>query len=173
MRDRWYVYNLANNRITTLMPNYCDGLAETVTPMPGDYDGDGRADYALYCNFDGQPAEWEIEYSSGGFANPSFGVRGDKAVPADYDGDGKTDVAVFRPATGTWFVQRSGDMATEIVNWGLANDKLVPADYDGDGKADIAIFRDGNWWIRKSQSGISVQQFGLGGDSPVPAAFFP
>jgi hypothetical protein len=173
MRDRWYVYNLANNRITTLVPNYCDGLAETVTPTPGDYDGDGRADYAVYCNFDGKPGEWEIEYSAGGSANPSFGVRGDKAVPADYDGDGKTDIAVFRPSTGTWFILRSGDLITDIVNWGVAGDRLAPGDYDGDGKADIAIFRDGTWWIRQSRNGISIQQFGLNGDRPVPAAFLP
>jgi len=36
-----------------------------------------------------------------------------------------------------------------------------------------AVYRDGVWYLRQSTSGISIQQFGLTGDKPVPAAFLP
>ncbi|HNU07124.1 MAG TPA: hypothetical protein PKO33_05105, partial [Pyrinomonadaceae bacterium] len=58
------------------------------------------------------------------------------------------------------------------MNWGLATDTLVPADYDGDGKTDAAIYRSGVWYIRNSStSALSVANFGLVTDRPVPAAF--
>ncbi len=171
VRDRWYVQNLANGLISVREVG-CP-VADIIKPMVGDYNGDGRADYALYCIYAGNTSEWEIQYSSGGSAYYSFGINFDIPVPADYDGDGKTDPAVFRPSTGDWYIRNSADGKTQIVNWGINSDKLVPADYDGDGKADIAIFREGVWWIRQTTGGMSVQQFGLANDKPVPAAYMP
>jgi hypothetical protein len=46
---------------------------------------------------------------------------GDIPLPGDYDGDGETDVAVFRPSTGTWFV--NGGTA---VAWGTSGDVPLP-----------------------------------------------
>ena len=45
------------------------------------------------------------------------------------------------------------------------------ADYDGDGKADFVVFRpgEGNWYLLRSQAGVSVFNFGLTGDQPIPA----
>jgi len=46
-------------------------------------------------------------------------------------------------------------------------------DFDGDARADISVFRpsDGNWYLMKSQSGFSVQNFGLSGDLITPGDF--
>src|SRR6185436_1710656 len=79
----------------------------TDRPVPADYDGDGRADPAVYNPSTG---EWKIQQSSTDFTTSVTIVRGistDMPVPADYDGDGLTDVAVFQPATGTWQVRAS------------------------------------------------------------------
>ncbi len=43
-------------------------------------------------------------------------------MPGDYNGDGRTDVAVFRPSTGTWFVQGGA-----TVNFGASGDIPVVA----------------------------------------------
>jgi N-acetylneuraminic acid mutarotase len=61
-------------------------------------------------------------------------------VPGDFDGDGKTDVSVFRPADGTWYLNRS-TAGFASLRWGVSTDEIAPADYDGDGKTDLGVFR--------------------------------
>jgi hypothetical protein len=48
-----------------------------------------------------------LQRSTAGFTAAAFGANGDKPAPGDYDGDNIYDLAVFRPATGTWYIQRS------------------------------------------------------------------
>ena len=122
------------------------GIAGDV-PVLGDYDGDGKADIAVYRNGD-----WYILRSSdGGVTSVGWGIAQDIPVPADYDGDGKTDIAVYR--NGDWFIHRSSDGGVTSVGWGIAQDIPVPADYDGDGKTDIAVYRNGDWFILRSSDG--------------------
>ena len=56
----------------------------------GDYDGDGKADFAVWRPSVGG---WYILSSSTGNPLPTtyLGLSGDIPVPADYDGDGKTN----------------------------------------------------------------------------------
>ena len=147
------------------------GIAATA----GDYDGDGKADIAVFRPLSGT---WYIIPSS----NPSspiiqqWGTAGDIPVPGDYDGDGKTDIAVWRPSTGTWYIIPSSNPSSPIVQqWGTAGDIPVPGDYDGDGKTDIAVFRPstGTWFIIPSSTPTSfrVQQWGTSGDIPVPSDY--
>ena len=64
--------------------------------MPGDYDGNGTTDIAVFRN-----GEWYVK------GQPPFpqiwGQAGDVPVPGDYDGNGTTDIAVFR--NGEWYVK--------------------------------------------------------------------
>lgn len=91
----------------------------------------------------------------------------------DYDFDGRADISVFRPSTGTWYLQQS-TAGTSGLNFGLAMDKITPADYDGDGRTDIAIYRpaDGMWYILNSTDGtFSAVRFGAAEDMPASADY--
>ena len=146
--------------------------SEADVPVPGDYDGDNRADLAVYRGTTGQ---WFV----GTGLTVSWGAPhlGDLPIARDYDGDGRTDVAVYRSSTGEWFIRFAAGGSRQL-QWGAPHlaDQPVPADYDGDGKADIGIFRGatGQWIILNSSNGSVVSTtWGAPslGDVPVPADY--
>ena len=137
-------------------------------PVPGDYDGDGLSEPAVFRPTDGS---WVVRGSNN---SVRFGRPGDVPVPADYNGDGIVERAVFRPAEGRWFVDGIGS-----VRIGAPGDIPVPADYTGDGAAEVAVFRpgngvwyfgsfDGNWLNQGILRTGSSRRFGTRGDIPVP-----
>ena len=142
-------------------------------PAAADYDGDGRADIALYRPSTGV---WYFINSNTNVIAPlsiqsfQFGISEDIPEPADYDGDGKTDVGVYRPSIGAWFIWRSSDNRFQGVNFGVGSDIPVPADYNGDGRTDIAVYRrsNGGWYSLNIQTNsFSAVQFGAPGDRPL------
>ena len=137
-----------------------------------DYDGDGKADVAVWTP---STARWSILESSTGTAlTATLGAPGDRPVPGDYEGDGKTDIAVYRPATGEWSVLLSSTGALTAVTWGAATDLPVPADYDRDGKTDVAVYRPttGEWIILQSTTHTTrTVVWGSSADVPVPGDY--
>jgi hypothetical protein len=167
----WYVLKSSSNYTTFDVAQFG---ASTDKPVVGDYNGDGKADYAVIRR-GGGAMTWYILYNGGtNFAAAQWGLdTGDIAVPADYDGDRKTDIAVWRPSNGTWYVVRSGGGFVGS-QWGSIGDIPVAADYDGDLKADIGVYRpsDNTWYTGRSQSGsFSIDGFGDPGTTPVPSAY--
>lgn len=141
-------------------------------PVPGDYDGDGLRDPAVYHQAGGT---WYIRRSSDGATQVTpFGWFAADPVPADYDGDGKTDLAVYHGASGTWYIWQSASQTLKTVQYGWSAPTPVPADYDGDGKADIALYHAplGMWYIIRSTTGSpATTQYGFPGTKPVPADY--
>ena len=79
-------------------------LNEAPASAPGDLDGDGKSDIAVFRPSTGV---WWVRYSSLGYTTTNafhWGAQGDLPVAGDYDGDRMTDIAVFRPSGGIWYV---------------------------------------------------------------------
>lgn len=159
------------------------GDAATDFPGPGDYDGDGRDDLALYrvgATAGAQSFFYTIRSSDSTFTSQQFGLSGDTYCGRDYDGDGITDVAVFRRGVNlgdpAFFFYRGSQGnptgAVTYVRWGTTGDTAggtsgdvpVPGDYDGDGKFDVAVYRFGalsptnTFLVRRSSDGVVVYQ---------------
>jgi len=91
--------------------------------VPGDYTGDGRADFvAVRQNAAGSPATWYINNSATnattaanfGISDPSYGGSEDLPVRGDYDGDGRFDIAVYRRSNQTFYYLRSSNNNTVV-----------------------------------------------------------
>jgi len=127
-------------------------------PVVGDYDGDHKADPAVYDLADGKLFVW---LSSAGYARVTpvvtFQVAaGDLPVAGDFDGDGLADPGVFERASGAWYLwlSRSGYVRVGPVVFGSnADDIPVPADYDGDGTADPAVYQASSTSASSGQAG--------------------
>lgn len=90
---------------------------------------------------------------------------------SDFDNDRISDVSVFRPSSGTWYLNKSA-AGFSAIQFGSAGDRITPGDYDGDGLIDIGVFRDGVWFtLRSSDNAFVYTQFGQAGDVPVPADY--
>jgi hypothetical protein len=93
--------------------------------VSGDFDGDQRADVAIFRPSVG---EWWINRSStGATVAAQFGASTDKPTPGDFDKDGKTDIAFWRPSNGNYFVLRSSNNSFFSFPWGQTGDIPVGA----------------------------------------------
>jgi hypothetical protein len=106
------------------------GTFATDVVVPGDYDGDGITDFAIWRGrIDGTSGIWFIlESTTQTLRAQQWGIGStagvDRPVPADYDGDGKTDLAVVRNADGvlTWYILRSSDGLMYATVFGFSTD---------------------------------------------------
>jgi hypothetical protein len=167
----WYSssdYSVVND------PRFFSGDAR---PVLGDFNGDGKSDYAYWHPPTG---DWVIRVSDHFAASPlpgrvQWGLPGDISVPADFDGDGTTDLSVWRPSNGTWYIRVSSEnfsVATaRTIQWGLPGDVPIPGDFDGDRRADLAVWRpsNGTWYVIFASANYAywmnfTVQWGLPGD---------
>ena len=69
--------------------------------LPGDYDGDGKTDFAVARGSGGQIvwSYWSSMTNTAGAVMNPWGLSAtDFPTQGDYDGDGKTDFAIWRPS---------------------------------------------------------------------------
>ncbi len=126
-----------------------------------DFDGDGKADPAVYNEATGT---WTVLLSSAGYARFVFaallGGPGWQAAAADYDGDRMADPTVLQEAAGTWKSMESGAgyaLRQRTAFLGAPGRTAVSADYDGDRRADYAVYQEssGAWSLKLSSAGYA------------------
>lgn len=162
----WYIRQSSNN--TARVERWgITGAADNSfydAPVPGDYDGDGKFDIAIFRFGTAPDNSWIVKRSSdGGSTYQVFGnFTTDYILPGDYDGDGKYDFAVARTgATATaplvWWILNSSNGSIRVQTFGISSDLPGQGDYDGDARTDIAVYRPGattgsqnNFWVLRS-----------------------
>lgn len=171
-------WRLAESPAPPQEASYDFGLNGDV-PVPGDYDGDGIQDLAVFRPSAGDWFTRKIYLDNCGpmdcITQIHFGSPGDIPATGDFDADGKSDRAVFRPSEGNWYILFANGSWTGL-HFGQNGDLPVTGDYDDDGKSDVAVIRRENghltWYILQSSNNQFVGiQFGLNTDKAVPADY--
>ena len=170
----YFVADLQGNAIRKTVGDTCNSIP---TPIPGDYNNDGRSEIAVFTNDTFKV--WLPPYNSG--LTPPDIVQTldvDIPVPGDYEGDGKTDFAGVKAVGGRllWRIKQSSTSNVIEASFGFDTDKPVAGDYDGDGWTDIAVFRpsNGTWWIwNTSTAEVTSFYFGYPTDTPLAMPVIP
>jgi hypothetical protein len=147
--------------------------APAVTPISGDWNGDGRDGVGVFWH---ATRRWELRNTtSAGPPEISFTFGGPGAIPVvgDWNGDGIDGIGVFMPSTREWILRDfpSAGGADRRFRFGGPGTLPVVGDWNGDGIDGIGVFSPTTrtWSLRDSASagGASVFQFGGPGTLPV------
>lgn len=142
-----------------------------------DFDGDGRADPALYSPY---TAQWLVLLSGADYAPAVVDFEGLWLAPlaADFDGDRLADPGGYDEANAALYVRLSGGAYAPawIAGFGGEGFTAVAADFDGDRKADPALYGEttGAWLALLSARGyaaVNLAGFGGPGWAPAPADY--
>jgi CSLREA domain-containing protein len=141
---RWLVHTSGPGADINLLFGTLDDF-----PVPADYDGDGRADLAVWTG--GPAAQFRVLTSSSNYtATVTYNLGNDACDPSvvgDYDGDGRIDPTVFNVNTGQWQYLGGPAHATLVTVTPigtLGGVFPIQGDFDGDGKFDfMMVTRDG------------------------------
>jgi hypothetical protein len=143
--------------------------AAAVAARPGDFDGNGTSDLAIW-----RPSNGTFYALTAASAQWGVASLGDRPLSGDLDGDGLADYAVWRPTDGTFYWLTSGtgfdysSANSRTLGSGSMGDIPMLGDMDGDKKADLIVWRPGNgtfYWLTSSTNYFSARSVAWGSGS--------
>ncbi len=158
-------------------PTYASSNSSTKSLYVGDlpksdYDGDGKADTAIY---DQTAATFYILYSGGGSRVQQLGNVNHVNIPVvgDFDGDGKDDLAIYDQTAAEFYILESGGGSLAMPFGNPAHVNIpVSGDFEGNGKTNIAIYDQtaATFYILQASGTVRVVPFGNPADKNIPVA---
>jgi hypothetical protein len=158
--------------------------AAGVTPIVGDWNGDGRAKIGIYYN-----GLWYLDYDGngiwdGGVADKAYtfgwAATGVTPIMGDWNGDGRAKIGIYY--NGLWYLDYDGNgvwnggVNDKAYSFGASNPAATPlvGDWTGTGTAKIGIFCNGHWYLDFLGNGVwdggvvdRLSTFGSPGDTPI------
>ena len=151
-------------------------FAQSMFEKINDFDGDGRADFAI-TRTEGNQKMWYLMQSTAGFRVVHWGINFDNIVAGDYDGDGRTDLAIARlvqsfPVKLDYYIlasQTNSLMFSSVESTAGPQWFQFPQDYDGDGRTDagLAMGEANRIVYRSSANGSTVNLLYPPGDNAI------
>ncbi|MFG1652628.1 hypothetical protein ACGFIE_22125 [Micromonospora sp. NPDC049275] len=181
----WWILN-GRDRATQIKADFKYGGCADI-PAPGDYNGDGVTDLALYrqdCTNGSSWSIYDVKNSSAIKSGFKYGGCKDIPAPGDYNGDKWTDLALYRQdctngsSWSIYNVRLSGAIQSGLKYGGCA-DIPAPGDYNGNGSTDLALYRrdctNGSSWsifdIVTAKAVRSGLKYGGCADIPAPGDY--
>jgi subtilisin-like proprotein convertase family protein len=146
-----------------------------IAANPGDFDGDGKTDTAIY---DQTSSQFFVLLSGGSALTPQFGNPAHVNIPVagDFNGDGKDDTAIYDQTSSQYYVLFSGVTPPNGLSKQFGNPAHINipigGDFDGDGKTDTAIYdqTSSQFFVLLSGGSALTPQFGNPADVNIPLA---
>lgn len=161
---KYYATIYASNEAGTTSSNNVEFLVGVGgRSVSGDFNGDGRDDYAVLFDYGKYRVQWHVFLSTGNefseeiwwqeLTEDWYGAANStgRVTAGDYNGDGLDDVAIMYEysskdtkihvflSTGTSFEKRQTWYTDNDYTQSRATDRIATGDYNGDGLDDIAV----------------------------------
>ena len=150
----------------------------TVVPMPSKVGLFRPASGTFYLDHNGN-GTWD---GCGTDRCLSIGMTGDIPLVGDWNGTGSSKVGLFRPASGTFYLDQNGNGTWDgcgtdrCLSIGMTGDIPLVGDWNGNGATKVGVFRPsaGTFYLDHNGNGTwegcatdRCLQIGLTGDIPV------
>ena len=142
-RASWFLDKNSDGSFARCRKDQCAYLSVYMSgdlPVVGDWKGAGDSQLGLFRPSTG---EWFLDYNGNKYWNGCskercmvFGTAGDRPVTGDWNGSGDSKIGVFRPSTGSWFLDFNGN-----ETWDGCGIDLCVASFGGPGDVPVT----GKW----------------------------